>query len=118
MNAVPPSFDAALASDPHEVRWAALHDAAAVVATLGGIEAAPPAGAFASLARHADPLRRERAEHGVADLVAVLEPGIEALLAVNARGADPRPAAQALWREFDAGREAVLAMLGAPPRAA
>ena len=121
MNAVPPSFDAALALDPHVAagqRWEALAEAAGVVATLGGIEpqpATPAAPDFAGLIRDADPLRRERAEHGVADLVAVLEPGIAALLAVNARGADPRPAAQALWREFEATREAVLSVLSPRP---
>jgi hypothetical protein len=45
-----------------------------------------------------------------------MEPGLAALLAVNARGADPRPAAEALWREFLAARAAVLALL--PPAAA
>ena len=34
-----------------------------------------------------------------------------ALLGVHARGADPRPAAQALWREFVEARSAVLALL-------
>ncbi len=38
---------------------------------------------------------------------------IAALLAVNARGADPRPAAQALWREFVAARAAIVSLL--PP---
>jgi len=121
MNAIPPRFDALPGAhelhEPHEVaglRWEALAEAARVVAALGGITprpATPDAPGFAALVSQADPLRGERAAHGVADLVAVMEPGIAALLAVNARGADPRPAAQALWREFDCARAAVLAVL-------
>jgi hypothetical protein len=49
-------------------------------------------------------------------MTAVLEPGIAALLGVNARGASPRPAALALWREFTEARAAVLALL--PPSGA
>ena len=56
-------------------------------------------------------------------MTAMLQPGIAALLGVNARGADPRAAALALWREFIAARAALLALLpptGAmgPPRSA
>jgi hypothetical protein len=40
-----------------------------------------------------------------------MEPGIAALLGVQARGADPCPAAKALWREFTEARAAVLALL-------
>jgi len=121
MNAVPPNFDAALAADAPEAmgwRWEALAEAAQVVAVLGGIEPTSfEPHDFTALLRDAEPLRRERAEHGIADLVAVMEPGIEALLAVNARGADPRPAAKALWREFAAARAAVLALLTPRPSA-
>jgi hypothetical protein len=44
-------------------------------------------------------------------MIAVLKPGIAALLGINARGAGPRPAAIALWREFTEARAAVLALL-------
>ena len=71
---------------------------------------------FPALIRDADPWRRERAEVGIADLAAVMEPGMAALLAVRARGADPRPAALALLNEFNAARLAVLALL--PPTGA
>jgi hypothetical protein len=121
MTVMPPSFDAALAQEPNGatgLRWAALAEAASVVATLAGLEperTATQASDFPELIRDAEPWRRERAEHGVADLAAIMEPGIAALLAVNARGADPRPAATALWREYLAARAAILALL--PPRA-
>jgi hypothetical protein len=119
MNAVPPSFTgtarAAFAQgSATSMRWAALADAANVVALLAGIEPERPTADvrnFPALIRDAEPWRREHAENGVADLAAVMEPGIAALLAVNARGADPRPAAMALWREFTAARSAILSLL-------
>lgn len=128
MNAVPSSLAAAAAAKPGpapgsasatSMRWAALADAGNVVATLAGLDperARPEVRNFPALIRDAEPWRRERAENGVADLAAIMQPGIAALLAVNARGADPRPAAMALWREFVAARAAVLALL--PPAGA
>ncbi|QZH76639.1 MAG: hypothetical protein JY451_07945 [Erythrobacter sp.] len=68
---------------------------------------------FPVLIRDADPWRRTLAENGCADLTAIMEPGISALLAIHARGADCRPAAHALWQEFTAARRAMLALL--PP---
>ncbi len=98
------------------MRWAAVADAANVVAMLAGIEperTTPEVRNFPALIRDAETWRREQAENGVADLAAVMEPGIAALLAVNARGADPKPAAMALWREFIAARSAILSLLPA-----
>ena len=127
MNALPPSFTAAPGSgrtsfapagaSPTAMRWTALAEAADLVATLAGIEperTTADVRDFPKLIRDAEAWRRERAEHGVADLAAIMEPGLAALLAVNARGADPRPAATALWREYLAARAAILALL--PPR--
>jgi len=117
MNAVPPTIMPAPGSaSATSMRWAALDGAANVVAGLAGIEperSVPEVRDFPALIRDAETWRRERAENGVADLAAIMEPGIAALLAVNARGADPQPAAMALWREFVAARAAVLALL--PP---
>jgi len=120
MNFVPPTFTPSTAADAPDAvqRWEALQQAAGVVAALASVEPeAVSAGAddIPARLRRADPWRRERAEAGVADLTAIMEPGLAALLAVNARGADPRPAAEALWREFLAARAAVLALL--PPDA-
>jgi len=126
MNAVPPSFTAASgharptlersSASATSMRWAALADAANVVAALAGVEPERPTPElrnFPALIRDAEAWRREQAENGVADLAAVMEPGIAALLAVSARGADPRPAAMALWREFIAARGAILSLLPA-----
>ncbi len=124
MNAVPPSsFGTDAGWLPHEPgatgeRWAALAEAARLVAALAGIPPelfADDIDAFPLRLSRAAAWRREHAERGVADLTAIMEPGIAALLAVSARGADPRPAAMALWREFTAARAAILALL--PPTA-
>jgi hypothetical protein len=134
MNAVPPSFHRAseparaAAGQPNfasagasatSMKWAALAEAASVVTLLAGVEPERPAAEvrnFPALIREADPWRRDRAEHGIGDLAAIMEPGLAALLAVNARGADPRPAALVLLQEFNAARAALLALL--PPTGA
>ena len=113
---MPPTFTPAPGSaDPGSpARWAALEEAAGVVATLAGVEPGARSSGeddVPAQLRRADPWRRERAEEGVADLAAIMEPGLAALLAVNARGADPRPAAMALWREFVAARAAIVTLL-------
>jgi hypothetical protein len=135
MNAIPPSIIPAVPTgqgfghapaSPWSLRWAALQDAANVVASLAGLEPEHAAGRvrnFPALIRDAAPWRRELADRGIEDMAAMMEPGIAALLGINARGADPRPAAIALWREFTEARDAVLALLppvGAmgPPRSA
>ncbi|HEU4651921.1 MAG TPA: hypothetical protein VFS49_10960 [Croceibacterium sp.] len=122
MNAIPPSFMPAPGSAGAELaegplaRWTALADAGRLVAALAGVEPEPEslaARAFPALIADAEPWRRECAEAGIADLIAIMEPGLAALIAVNARDADPEPAARALWREFVAARSALLALL--PP---
>jgi hypothetical protein len=135
MNAVPPSMTpgksarAAFGQGAASVasrKWAALQDVANVVATLAGLDPERPSVEvrnFPALIRDAAAWRRELAEQGIDDMSAMMQPGIAALLGVNARGADSRPAALALWREFTQARAAVLALqppsgtLG-PPRSA
>ena len=98
------------------MRWAALGEAGQVVAMLAGLAPEQPSKEvrnFPALIRDADKWRRDLADAGCAELAAVMEPGIAALLAINARGADCKPAALALWREFTAARQAMLALL--PP---
>lgn len=103
-------------SGPHTtgLRWAALGDAGKVVAMLAGAEPEAPdlrLRNFPLLIREAPQWQRELAQNAVEDLAAVMEPGLAALLAINARGADSRPAARALWAEFRAARHAVLELL-------
>jgi hypothetical protein len=98
------------------MRWAALADAGKVVAALAGV--APETldarqRNLPILLRDCAPWRRQLADGAIADLAAVMEPGLAALLAVSARGADPRPAARALWREFAISRQAIVDLLPA-----
>ena len=100
-----------------EAQWAALHQAATAVAQLAGPAVPPMAPGFSSfppaLAGVAG-WRGVLVEQGVADLVAILEPGLTALLNVHARGADPQAAAGALWHEFVTARAGLLALAPIP----
>jgi hypothetical protein len=97
-------------------RWLALHEAAGVVAALAGLplpEMTATLQAFPAAVAGAGGWRRVHADEGVADLSAILETGIRALLAVHARGAAAGAPARALWDEFVAARDAMLEL--APP---
>lgn len=121
MNAVAPALAPNTGRHPTgssaaALRWAALTDAGQVVAMLAGVSVERPGREireFPVLLRTAKPWRREAAELALEDLSAIMEPGIAALMAINARGGDCRVAAQALWSEFDTARKALIAML--PP---
>jgi len=113
-----PEFGQASAS-AMSMKWSALHDAMNVVGMLAGLAAEPTRPElrnFPALMRDTGGWRRELAEQGINDLSAVMEPGLAALLAVHARGANPAVPALALWQEFHAARAALLALV--PPQAA
>jgi hypothetical protein len=123
MSALPthfPSFDSAIGADigvareaAMAIKWDALHDAAGTVAALAGVampDANDASGRFLAAVTHAGEARQRAAERGVADLFAVMQPGIAALLAITARGGNPQIAAQALWDEFALARTALLAL--------
>jgi hypothetical protein len=97
------------------IRWAALVEAAGVVAMLAGIEERPNRVIrnFPALLRDSPQWQRELAAAGIDDLAAIMETGLAALLAVNARGTDCRASALALWEDYVAARGALLALL--PP---
>lgn len=135
MNAVPPTMTPGKsgrtgfgqgAAGASSRKWAALQDAAGVVASLAGLDQERPTAQvrnFPAMMRDAAKWRRELADQQIDDMTAMMRPGIAALLGVNARGADPRPAALALWREYLAARDGVLALLPpsgtmGPPRSA
>lgn len=111
-----PEFGQASAS-AMSMKWSALHDAAGVVAMLAGIAAEPmrpEVRNFPAVMRDAGGWRRNVAEQGIDDLSAIMEPGLAALLAVHARGANPAPSALALWQEFHVARGALLTLC--PPQ--
>ncbi|NBW74318.1 MAG: hypothetical protein EBR34_00800 [Sphingomonadaceae bacterium] len=99
------------------MKWAALHDAAGVVAMLAGMAAEPMKAEirnFPAIMRDVGGWRRNLAEQGIADLAAIMEPGIAALLAVQARGVSPATAALSLWQEFQAARAGLLTLVPPP----
>ena len=99
------------------MKWAALHDAAGVVAMLAGVAAEPMQPElrnFPANMRDAGGWRRDLAEQGIGDLAAIMEPGIAALLAVQARGVNPATPAFALWQEFQSARNGLLTLVPPP----
>jgi hypothetical protein len=102
------------------MKWSALHDAAETVALIAGIDGKPMTErirAFPASLRDARQAVRELVEAGVADIAAVMEPGLSALIAAHARGAVPHAAAAALWDDFLIARDALVTMAAsqAPP---
>lgn len=98
---------------PLSIKWSALHEAAETVALIAGASdgaMSPEAYKFPIAMRDASMALRHRAEQGVADITAILEPSLCALLARHAGGADPAPAAYALWHEFLAARDEVMSL--------
>jgi len=96
------------------VQWAALQDAAAAIAAMAGLAGEKPNAQvrnFPALIKDAGGWRLELAATGVGDLAAMMKPGVQALLAVSARGQDPTAAALTLWREYHHARAALLALV-------
>jgi hypothetical protein len=95
-------------------QWAALHAGAAVVAALAGRSDDGGAGSipeFPAAIHRTGGQRLAVAGQGIADLSAMLEVGLRALLSVHARGLSPVAAAAALHGEFRAARDALLALV-------
>jgi hypothetical protein len=115
MNALPPSFPGPDVEGVSTVerRWIALNEAAGVVAVLAAAVPVTAAGMrdFPARIEAAGGWRLKRAEDELADLTAILEHGLGALLSINERGADPRPAARALLAEFEFACGALRALL-------
>ena len=96
------------------MKWAAVHDAAAAVGELAGLAPEyrmPSVRNFPAIMRDTGGWRQRVAQQGVDDLAAIMEPGLAALLVVQARGAPTAAAAMALWQEFQSARGALLALI-------
>ncbi len=102
-------------------KWSAMHEAAATVGAIAGVEREHVADALergsSALSRAAgDPLLAQE----VQDLAEVLQRGVSALLTAHTSGGAPHAAAGTLWLEFVASRDALLARHAArtiaPPR--
>jgi len=95
-------------------QWSAVQDAAEAIAMMAGLAKEEPSDKcrnFAILIRDVEGWRLELAKNHVADMAAMMQPGLAALLASNARGQDATAAALTLWREYFVAREAVLDLL-------
>ena len=93
-------------------QWAAVEDAARVVAMLAGRNAPiqdAEAGARIGLLAHTTETRSQAAVFALHDLVATMRAGLDALLGAHGTSADPQIAAQRLWSEYERGRGQVLA---------
>jgi hypothetical protein len=113
--AAPANGDAAREAGSTLTRqWAAVQDAAEAVGMMAGLAKEEPSDKcrnFAILIRDVEGWRLELAKNHVADMTAMMQPGLTALLASNARGQDATAAALTLWREFFLARAAVLDLL-------
>tara|TARA_E500000305_G_C3973443_1_gene213122 strand:+ start:227 stop:598 length:372 start_codon:yes stop_codon:yes gene_type:complete len=96
------------------MRWTALVDAGNALALLAGTRddaANRPARDFAAALAQCPAPRRRLADNAVADLAAIMESGLSALLAGQQRGGNTQPAARALWREYVNARDSLLDMI-------
>ena len=95
-------------------RWSALHADAAMVGQLADLapefKGQTPTAFSEALAKASD-WQCRLAMEAIEDIDAMLQPGLTALRTIFSRGQDAAAPALALWREFYAAREAVLAML-------
>lgn len=108
----------AAGTSPLDTVWIALHEAARAVAMLAGRgpePLRPDVRNFPAIMRSTGGWRAERARQGIEDLAAILQPGLRALLAAQARTPPDglRRAAQVLWQEFDTARATLLELI--PP---
>lgn len=126
MNAIPPDLglpSGNSGSSPHgpmapalDHQWSVLRNVGLAIAAL--IEPAQRPNAeepldFPQALNAATGWRKVMIEQGLSDLIAMLEPGLCALLEVHARGGEASAAALALWQEFSAARAALVTL--APP---
>ena len=90
-------------------KWSAMHEAAATVGAIAGVEREHVADALergsSALSATSDPLLAQE----VQDLAEVLQRGVSALLTAHISGGAPHAAAGTLWLEFVAARDTLLA---------
>jgi len=95
-------------------RWSDLHEQAGQLASLAGLAPEAASGAVAGFSGQlgeASEWQRELAWQGIEDIDAMMRPGLAALRTLTERGQEAAVPALALWREFHAARDAVLAVV-------
>jgi hypothetical protein len=113
------STEADSVTQPGELaeRWRALHAAGQEIGAMAALAAEPFSDKLAEFPARIEArggARLQLARDGVADLDAILTPGLVALRTLHARGQDTTAPALALWREFHALRSALLALASEP----
>jgi len=110
----PPTPEGGPAVDSLGRKWIALHTAAVAIAALAGDAANDLADVDGVLARLAlmPAAGRRRIDDHFSDLIAVMEPGLAALLSIRRRHGDASASARALLREFRRARAMIELMLG------
>lgn len=94
-------------------RWQALHAAGQEIGAMAALAPEPfdeQLAGFPARIKARGGARLALASEGVADLDAILQPGLIALRTIHARGQDTTAPALALWREFHALRTALLGL--------
>lgn len=95
------------------VRWAALHERAREIGRFAALADEPFDDQLASFPARISEAGIDAlglAQRGLEDIDAILQPGLAALRSISARGQEPTAPALALWREFHAARQALLAL--------
>ena len=122
MNAIPPDFGlpAATGPSPHgpdapalDRQWAVLRNAVLAIGSLipaAELQTMATPLDFPEELHSATGWRKVMIEQGLSDLIAMMEPGLTALLAVHAQGGNASTAAMTLWQEFAAARLALVAL--------
>ena len=98
---------------PLSKRWRELHALGQQIAMKAQLATEPFEGRFAEFPNailDAAPWHRELAEHAMEDIDAMLQPGLTALQAIEARGTDATAPALTLWREFYNAREGLMGL--------
>ena len=94
-------------------RWQALHAAGQEIGAMAALAPEPFDSELESFPARIEARGGARlvlASDGIADLDAILRPGLVALRTIHARGQDTTAPALALWREFHALRTALLSL--------
>lgn len=98
---------------PLSRRWRELHALGQLIAAKAQLASEPFEGRIAEFPDaivDAAPWHRELSEQALEDIDAMLQPGLTALQAIEARGHDVTAPALALWREFYNAREGLLGL--------
>ncbi len=92
-------------------RWESLHESAQIIGAMAHLAREEYRGRialFPSIVLKSPQKQQEIAEQGLEDLDALIQPGLTALLAIEARGQDTTAPALALWREVHSARQSLM----------